>query len=372
MNKKLDQNGAVAIITVVIFATIISVLITAYLRSAVTSQKQSVDYDFSNRAFYAAESGVQDTIRLIRSDNAYLANKTDCDPVITSSTDFNAANFGLSYNCQLVTVSPAVLSGRVEPNKQSAMIRLEPSTPLVGSQNLVLRWSSQVPPGSSETVMYPKEGDSKLFKPISSWFLDDDGTQPIHPPLEISVFDHPSAGTFSRSQISQRRAYLNPTDADNSDPSVNFTKASNSVPVQQEQLFSNAQCYISNVTPPSAAGMNSYSCKKTVDITGYNFSTSAIYVRISSLYSATDFSLELLDNSTPVQLKNSQALIDITGKAGSNTYRRVQQAVPLSNFQIQSGPNAALVAGQGICKQFQLGTGTDVYNSNPGCNPLTD
>ena len=370
MNKKLDQTGAVALITVVIFATIITVLITAYLRSAVTQQKESITYDFSNRAFYTAESGVQDTIREIRTTPALLADKTNCTPR-SNPANFGAANFGLSYNCQLITLTPEALTGRVEPNRQSAMIRLEPVNPVVTNPRLVLRWSSQLPLGSTDPVLYPRDFPTKFFKPKSKWSYDSDSTKNIHPPLRVSVFDHPNS-SFQRGDINQRQVILNPTSAGTVEPAVDFTKAnSSSVQIQQKELINNAACYASNVTLPPAVDMASYSCKQTIDINGYNFGTSAVYARVGSIYGATNFSIELLSNGTPVPLKNSQVLIDITAKAGDNTYRRLQQAVPVTNFQLQNGPNAALLAGEGICKQIVLGTDTSVFNSNPGCNPLT-
>lgn len=375
MNKKLDQTGAVALITVVIFATIITVLITAYLRSAVSQQKESITYDFSNRAFYAAESGVQDTIREIRTNPALLTDKTICTPR-SALANFEAANFGLSYNCQLITLTPEALTGTVEPNRQSAMIRLEPVNPVVTNPRLVLRWSSQLPIGSTDPVLYPRQDQTKLFKPTSKWWWDGQPTKIIHPPLRVSVFDHPISGNFTRVKINQRQVILNPTPAGPVYPAVDFTRLNNTVPApvqtQQEELINNAECYDSNVTPSPAANMASYSCKQTIDISnGYSFSSSAIYARVGSIYGATNFSLELLSDGTPVPLKNSQVLIDITAKAGDNTYRRLQQAVPVTNFQLQNGPNAALLAGEGICKQLVLGTDTSVFNSNPGCNPLT-
>lgn len=369
MNKKLDQKGAVAIVSVVIFTIIITVIITAYLRSAVSKQQESVNYDFSNRAFYAAESGVQDTIRAIRLDPLKLQNKDTCDLFSGSDSTFSASSFGLSYNCQLINVTPSSISGTVIPNSQSAMIKLEPNQPISGTPHLVVRWSSQVK-SPTEQVHYTRDNSNKTFKPVSNWFINSDTAQPIHPALKVAVFDHPSIGSFSRGQINQRQVILNPTAADDKDGSVNFNKSSNNVSTQVLEFFNNAECY--NSDDQSATGMDLYSCKQTIDLAGYDFSSSAIYARIGSVYSSTNFSLELLDGSTVVPLRNSQAVIDITGKAGSDTYRRVKQAVQLTNFQIQYGPDAALVAGQGICKQFALGTTASVFAGNSGCNPLTN
>jgi hypothetical protein len=371
MNKKLDQRGAVAIISVVIFSMIVTVLITAYLRSAVVHQQESVNYDFSNRAFYAAESGVQDTIRVIRADNTMLADKSDCDPSIGSDADFGAADFGLSYNCQLVTIAPAEITGSVEPNKKSAMIKLEPSVPVGSDTSLVVRWSLKVQPGSTSTVLYPRDDGSKLFSPITKWLLNNDQDKLLHPALKVAVIDHPSTSPFQREDINQRVVFLNPTNQDNDEGAVNFNKADNSIAVQQEEMLNNAQCYESDEVVDDSVNMKSYSCKQTIDIDDYFSGGSTVYVRVGSIYRSTSFSIELLNGGAPVTLNNSQVVIDVTGKSGDSTYRRVKQAVPLSNYQVQYGPDAAIVAGEGICKQFGLGTDPSTFATNAGCNPLS-
>lgn len=370
MNKKLDQNGAVAIITVVIFSIIISVLITAYLRSAVVQQQESLNYDFSNRAFYSAESGVQDTIRAIKVNGANLTDKDSCDPFSGSDSDFSAESFGLSYNCQLLTIAPSDITGSVQPNKKSAMIKLEPSDPVsILSPKLVMRWSLQVQSAGSPTIFYPREDGSKLFSPTSKWLLNDNQATPLHPPLKVAVIDHPVSAGFQRSDINQRVVFMNPTDQANKQGDVNFTKPDD-IAVQQDELLNNAECYVSDsASIPSS--MKSYSCKQTIDLAGYSFTSSTIYVRVGSIYRATDFSLELLNGGTPVALNNSQVIIDITGKSGDSTYRRIKQAVPLGNYQVQYGPDAAIVAGEGICKQFGLGTDPSVFERNAGCDPLS-
>lgn len=375
MVKKVNQNGAVAIVSVVVFAIIITVLITAYLRSAVSQQSLSQSYDFSTRAYYAAESGVQDTISEIRADPAKLANKDSCAPFSSSNNKFGVPDFGLSYNCQLIKVEDTIIKGDVVPNTRSAMVRLEPSVS-VANPRLVIRWSesyeSLLAKGLTPMVLHPRGTTSKLFTPQSSttWFRGNQPGFPLHALLRVELIDHPA--DFNRESISQRVVFLNPTETKNTlGNTVNFSKADNSIDTQQRELFNNAECYKSNGID-STRDMGNYSCKQVIDLAGYNFGVNeSVYVRVASVYRPTEFSVELRDGTDTVVLKNSQASIDITAKAGLNTFRRIRQTVPLQGYQVQYGPDAALIVGEGICKRLSLGINNpDIFKSE--CNPLTD
>ncbi len=374
MNKKLDQKGAVAILTVVIFATIITVLITAYLASSVTQTSEAQTYDFSTRAFYAAESGIQDTVREIKA-SGNIQDKTDCTPrppnisgVIGTSIDF-----GLSYSCQLIHVNPSSLTGTVIPGEQSAMAQLIPSSG-ASPKKIVIRWSTQQPQDPNDpinSVITPRFTNKKTFTPNNSWISGNGVGNPVHALLRVSVIDHPK-GTFSRDgadRISQRVVFLNPSSVSYKDADVDFKKSSNNVSQQQKEFINNAECYDSNSTPPPASNMGDFRCKQAIDISDYNFNSSSVYVRVGSVYRTTDFDIQLLDaSSNPIPLSGGQINIDITGKAGVNTYRRIKQNFSLGGFQLQYGPDAALVAGEGICKQIVLTTNYNSFRSL--CNPL--
>lgn len=371
MNKKLDQKGAVSIISVVIFATIITVLITAYLRSAVSQQAEATNYDFSTRAFYTAESGIQDTLRIMKSDQSRQATKDTCSPFTENSSGMiGPAEFNLNYTCQLVSFNPTEISGSVVPNKESAVIELQPSS-LVVSPNIEIRWSQQYNPDATVPgdILYPQSYDVPIFRPINKWYRGGDDQRPVHALLRVAVIRHPRNTTYTRDQISQQVVFFNPTDAAKKQSPADLTINGATVGRQQEQLFNNAECYPSNSTPADK-NMKSYSCRQTINISDYDFSSQRIYLKISSLYRPTSFSAELISGGSTVSLLNTQAEIDITARAGGDVYRRVKQKVPLGGYQISRGVDAALVAGEGICKQLTLGAVTDVYRSE--CNPLVD
>ena len=68
--KRLNQSGAVAMISVVIFSIIITILVSAYARTIISQQREAINYDLSTRAYYAAESGVQDVIRELKNPDS--------------------------------------------------------------------------------------------------------------------------------------------------------------------------------------------------------------------------------------------------------------------------------------------------------------
>ena len=130
----------------------------------------------------------------------------------------------------------------------------------------------------------------------------------------------------------------------------------------------NAACYTNNAD--SGNGFDGYSCEMRIRLSGYNFSTEKVYVHVGAIYKSAGFSVELLDGSDSVPLANSQLTVDVTGKAGTNVYRRIKQTVNLGGYASHEGPDAALIAGEGICKQFALRADPSLFDQ--GCNPLTD
>lgn len=391
MSKKLDQKGAVSIVSVVIFTTIITVLITAYLRSAVVQRSESLTYDLSNRALYAAESGVQDTIRQLAGDPTLLASnieKSNCKPMsadVTTGAVELGNDIALDYTCQRYNFEPKSLSGSVKVNKQSAIMKIEPKD-VVGpttAPKLVLRWSEKHEPGSPSQVLYPRTLSVPYLSSVDKWYRDGNNgnngnpLEPVHAMLRVSVMSTPSTGPISAASTSQRVSFFNPTGSDN-DGVVDFTLSnSGDLTTQQENLFNNAKCYESDVDAPASEEMSdgetTYSCKQTIDLSGYDFNNNNVYVRVSSLYRDTEFSVQLLSNGTEVALQNAQVAIDVTGRAGGSTYRRVLQRVSLANYKVVNttsdggtSSDAALIAGEGICKHFTVANSPSVYGQGCG------
>lgn len=366
MRKKLNQSGAVSLLSVLIFSLIITVITTAYIASVVSQQKNALSYDQGTRAYYAAESGVQDTVRALRANPARLdTDKTACDINLWDDSNTDgiigaSADYGMRYTCQLVTPTPPKVEGSVEPGgARNATVRLQlKDANQAGPYTLVVRWSR---PGLGGQVLYPTNrtgSQQKLTGRYPQWNQGGDSTKPLHAMLRLGVITHPSTGPLNRSIIRQNALFLNPTTSDEAPTLSN----PGDLTTQQEQLITNAACQVSD---PSS---NNYFCQSEITLgSGYDLRNQTLYIRIGSVYRATNFSLSMENAAgTPLDFEDTEAIIDITAKSGNNVFRRVKQTVPIGGYYEDNQPDAALVAGEGICKLLSLGTTSASYSN--GCD----
>lgn len=380
---RLNKSGAVSMLSILIFSLIITIITTAYIVSVISQQKNALSYDQSTRAFYAAESGVQDAVRALRlNPDRLAAEKTSCtpwDPAVPSGTIASGIgtvgydeSYRLQYTCQLASMS-STLKGEVQPGgAKNVTVKLQPrDSTITGPYKIVVRWSPKTTGGAT---YYPTErtgNQTKLLPKYQKWRHGNDPDKPIHAMLRMGIIAHPN-GSFSRSSIQQRVLFLNPVQNNGTDPDPDptFSYSDVSLDSQQRQLLTDAACYQSD-SASIPNDYNGYSCKATINLaSGYDLTSQSLYVRLGSVYRATNFSLELVKGTTQIALTNGQAEIDITGKAGNETFRRIQQTVSVGGYVEDSMPDAAVVSAEGICKLFSL---TSAYNGfTSECNPLTD
>ncbi len=372
--KRLNQNGAVAILTVVIFSLIVTIVVTAYARITVVEHQESINFDLSTRAYYAAETGVQDAIRDIRANKDNLQNVGRPDECKPSAPDLEFGKLGsssnLSYTCQLIDVTPVGVVSSTNTEK-SNLFELIPSEAIDASDPLTLQvlWSEG---GDTVTpVLQPRSegGDSSKFFPQTvSW-----NSSRIHPLLRVTIIRVAKGGNtnpdLKRSRFTQHTYFLNPTTEANRtipEPVIDFEAQ------KSGEVIQNASCVKSNEVSLLNDG---YSCvwngeMRPKDFDGPDISIddedkSRIFISVSSEYGNTDFLFKLIKGEENiVELKDSQAIIDVTAQAGS-VFRRVQQRVPLDNnfSQINFGADA-LVAGKGICKHFKITDNPDDFIAN--------
>ncbi len=207
--KRLNQQGAAAILSVVIFSIIITVVVTAYLRSAINGQAEATTFDFSTRAYYAAESGIQDALRSISANPDGATSKEDCSTFVPSGDGKLDATGALSYTCQLIDTTPSSIEFRVAQDT-NGMARLLPAvmTDLGDTgdpYDLVIRWSSKQDAEASN-FRARKSGDS-FFPRQSEW--KEDGHS-LHPALRTSLITFPLNGPVTSSNLKQNVVFLNP------------------------------------------------------------------------------------------------------------------------------------------------------------------
>lgn len=377
--KELNQSGIASILSVVIFATIITVVVAGFVGSVVNQQNEANNYDFGTRAYYAAESGIQDALRSINMpQNAALLNadRNNCGPLLDGGLGNNGdLGFNLNYTCQLISPIQGSTYGDVAPQTKNVTMKLQPkSVAPTGTPNytLLARWSSKTAVGDSST-RYPRNGDFKTFTPLDEWMSSGIADRPIHPLLRLSIIEVPKStntvNPLSRNSIRQQVVFFNPV-TDGKQESVSLARGANQDPAT---AVINARCFTSDgsegaIPANYSVGGRNYSCMQPILLTGYNLNDYDLYVRVGSVYWPTNFDLQLTtDGVTPLPLVNSQVSIDVTGKSG-NVYRRVKQNFSIANgFNSDEWPDAAIVAGDGICKRFAVGTTNTQYSQ--GCDP---
>lgn len=358
--KASDQLGAVSMLSVTIFAIIITVVATSYIKSVISQQRTALDYDNGTRAYFAAETGIQDGARALQVDPVIReSGKQDCKPVglspAQSEVKLKSDSYGLGYTCQIIDITPREIKGSLEPGQSSAVIKIEPREANFNRPfQIVFRWSKN---NSNSNEEYTKRSTTfKTFPPVSQW-------RDIHAMLRVSAIAHPKMD-FTESGVVQRVVFLNPTPSQDGYPPD--LKPTDNVDKQQELLINNALC--KDTIDTESGG---YSCVRTLKFSEWGLGSSAFYLRLGSVYRSTEFSIEAIEYGSPyanIPLKNTQATIDVTGKAGDTIFRRVRQSLPLDGYVEQRGPGAALVVGEGICKHFGVGANSNQYQ--PGCDPL--
>lgn len=352
--KRLNQSGAVSIITVVLFTVIITVIVTVYARTSFNQQRESAAYDFGTRAYYAAESGVQDAVRALNTDPALAAaGKDDCQPLLSEAGKHDGKlGEGRGYSCQLIDVEPSEITGSVSSTK-NAFIAVQPKllTGLPNNFKLIIDWSKNSTDGPTFVT---RPNGSQQFPSLGSW---SSGTTTIIPVLRASVIDHP-VSSITRDTIRQHVYFLNPVSGSGTPRTVNAAS-----PQPDDTITTNAACF----SPASGNSHSGYACRQEITLPGFDFANNKLYLRLSSLYGETKFRLQIQQNNQPTSLVGAQATIDVTGYVGG-TYRRVKQAVPIgSGYREDIGLDAALVGGDGICKHFGVGNSQSEFIA--GCTP---
>lgn len=375
--RRLDQRGAVSLLSATIFSIIVTVIVTLYARTAVIQQREAVDYDLGNRAIYSAQSGVQDAIRGINNNSTLMANgQNTCLPLVDEdgSSDGRLGNpgvdYGLNYTCQIINTSPTRLEGEVGINK-NVLLEIKPASPTGSNFGVQIFSVENTADDSAIPVTAPRATGGKYFTNTSSWVTGSPQV-PIHPVLRTSFITH-ALNSVSRSGLRQRVYYHNPTTQTGATGvrTVNFSAPESTAAAES---VTNASCY------PSGDAVNSYdgyACRQSYYLGAFNFGANSLYLRLGSIYGASKFKVVLTtgattsnpSDGTPVPLTSAQALIDVTGKSG-RVYRRIIQAVPLAGgYREDNLPEAALVAGEGICKNVTLGLNNNQFVQN--CNPTT-
>lgn len=336
---KSSESGIVALITSIVVGLLLVVITASGIALMGSELRQSSDYDQSIKAYFAAESGVEDALAYIKQNGiaAAVANDGGCNPFPTSDSTFSEfGNTNVEYTCQVVETDSVNLSGNI-PAEGAGQVDLS------GTNNLSqvrLEWN--LPPGDPSNWNDTNSllaGDIRLPKG-SDWA----GILPAV--MEVTVISYPK-GNVGVNDITANTLFLRPN---------NSTTPDIAIPIDLQR------------TQPIAIQCNKsfeYNCRATLN--NFNGSTTNYIISLHPRYSNAHYRLSAQNSSgTNLVVANSQLKIDVTARAGS-VFRRIQVKAPL-NAQSSSGfPYYSLFADDEICKVFEVTRQTDTSDSEKAC-----
>ncbi len=336
--NKINQNnqGIISFFTVIFLTTLLIIITTAFIRLMVSEQRQATDNDLSSRAYFAAESGVDDAIALLRDnikDNGGILNQSVLAPSLDRCGDEEDLNTDsdISYTCRFISLDVTSLSGRLE---RGEVVNFD----LVGVPDAVnarLKWhipnEDQEGVNASRAVFngqtWPGIGANR---PANEWATDN-----VPALMRLQTVNYPT-NDLDRDSISNNISFAYPNDTGLPDRTGIITSSKLDAPCRS-----------------LASTSSSYACQFTfLDIDGPGNHPNK-FLRLQALNNKTSYELQLLDGANNPVVVPNQAVIDVTGKAG-NVFRRIRVTVPLNTGGDEDIADYALLVDQRICKNFEV------------------
>lgn len=342
---KNNQNGLVSIVVTIIIMVIVTLIVLAFARIVRREQRQALDRQLSTQAFYAAETGINDAIKVLKAvpPGDPLPTKTDCAGgapfPLPADTVLNSAD-GVAYTCLLVSNTQDSLEYTVGDTAAVAPVKLAASD-TANIETITVSWQ-----GKDNTVI---SGCSGKDLPKAGEWSSSCG------PGVVRLDLVPIPASLNRVDLvaTTMTAFLFPNkDSAGVDTTIVYDNNKGFSKQGQKYLV---EC--KTPTPPA------HQCSIKIDVpTGKQFQ-----LRLQSLYNSSRVNIVAEDGAVPaarLKLVDAQASIDSTGKA-KDVLRRIQVRVPLSGPSGASG-SFAIQSADDLCKRFRVGVG--FYERDDDCS----
>jgi hypothetical protein len=345
-----NQRGVVSLITSILISLLFVVVVVSMVNVLTREQRQSTAADQSSRAYYAAETGIEDGLAKVKNALAQpaplvaLSAAEQGGSCIVPAASTNAA----PYSCLILSRQSNILSGILKRDGASEQIDLSSVTQPIGK--IVIDWNLTGGQGGDSPV------DSLSSLPTSATQFDG-GAQWGNKPAVLEAttirFTTAGGGLFDATNATQLNILENLI--------VPTQSGSGSIP---DYSANNAiHQPVAGVCTTTTTSSNPYNCHMTLNVTD-----SATYnhvIRLRARYNGAHFAVHVYDTSgTLVSVPDQYETIDVTAKA-NNTSRRVRAKVAI--FQNTASLDYALFSDHDICKDFAL---RDSRSGNTGGNGL--
>lgn len=357
-NLHRDQRGFASIVIALILIVVLALLTVGFAQLARREQQTALDKQLATQAYYASESGINDTQQLIQKVLASPGGIPGLLPSLNSLTPPSAGlggsedpnqcldqqgfpgvphgninlGTGVSYSCVLLNLTPPnmVWSG-VSPDAD----RSTTFSTTGALKSLTVFWGSH----DNHTTPQPSLTADNEFAPSATWVSGG------HPAV-LQVSFTPLAAVDRGSLINNTfNVFLYPSTGGGG--SVTYDTAN------QGQVIGSA-----------CSGSGTYTCK--VDINGIPGAVGEQFlIHIVDYYDSSDISVGNAKDAGGTQLDfvDGQAIIDSTGRART-VLKRLQVYAPLK--ATAPVPPYAL-EGQNVCKRFSTFPGSATPDALVGC-----
>ncbi len=358
-----SEQGAASMIVVVFMMVILTTISIGFLRIALNEQRIATDDDLTSRAYYAAESGIEDAKRAIQENldgtltDAEL-NADTCD--VPASTRYNSvlssgAEFDAEFECMLIDFTPDTIRSKMSATNQTRHYEVIPINPSGGSTRpglITINWHLDATAADEGDGLVGGGGISlrstteTSIPRVGSW---------SHPAmLDVKIIHYPK-NNFSRNNIETVRMLVSPNSAGggNGFASDVFLPGGSPNSAVDSQVL-RASCSDND---------NNMVCSMEFDVSRVAQSEN-IEIRITNLYRSTSFEMTMENISgSSLLFDKAQAIIDVTGRAGG-VYRRVEAAVELNTPDFI--PNYSIRSATDICKDFSFTNVPSEFGGIPG------
>jgi hypothetical protein len=374
-NHKYNQKGVASIFVVMTLMTLLALISIGFSRLMNREVRQSLDRQLSTAAYYAAESGINDSRDYVSAGGA----KIDGCPTASGDNHPNGNNYFVTngdisgdglfkYSCVIINPTPNQIHLTIAPG-QSQVIKLSGSS-LSSLSRLYFSWQNAQ---TYQNSPQPLGTYGSLPQQAS---VSHDNTGLLRVGLYPMVGSCSDAATYNRYigalggdtadatlECAARNYFMYPDAGSGAAPNCGYSSLKNSNGcVRYDSTGDNGGLVPGNCVSPTKAPNTSFKnqaspqfCNSVVsNLTPVSAgNANAYYLRLTAVYQTIQVFIQATDNAvTPnsLPISNAEAIIDITG-TGNDVLRRVQTYAPLQVNNPQF--NYGLQSMESVCKLFR-------------------
>ncbi len=389
------ERGATALLIVIFSVLLFTVVAVGFMRTMVQDQQESGDAELSQGAYDSALAGVEDGKRALALcvqqgnqaacdtldakecttvSDVGIVNDTSGETLVKTSTASGSAgaDYQQAYTCVKVSRNTASYIGTIGADK-SQIIPLRVNN-TAAFDTVELSWFAPAKGQAARTVTLPTGAAAadRRFTTLLGWDVSTNTRPPV---MRAQLMQYTTDNIKLRDFDDNGNAhtlYLYPSTAGSSTTSfaADGRRTGTQIPV-------GASCTTSPAASP-VAPIDSYYCHIRIAVPDALRSNPSLantdkraYLRLTSMYNATDFRIKLYQGANLVDFYGVQPTIDSTGRAG-DAFRRVLAHVELVDPMADANlyPRATVDLTNNFCKVLFVTNDVVDYDAGTGlCDP---